>query len=174
MANPDTNTTHSHYVMTLPEMHANIARMKKLQEQDTFTDDDYHNIRRLFELRWRVPCTDEQDTEETIHDGFGDGAMRNSKLYCGIVHELSKKLESIDKYEYYRWLTFTDRNPKPTSDTEIWHTEFRKFDQGPITCCVCKLTKFKDEYGETDGGGLASIFFRRTDTWDVKRPYPCI
>ena len=57
MSNPDS----SHYEMTLPEMHANIARMKKLQEQDTFTDDDYHEIRRLFELRWRVPLTDEQD-----------------------------------------------------------------------------------------------------------------
>jgi len=152
--------------LTLEQMNTNIERMCKLTKQDSFTDEELCEISRLIDGYYKVPHTDELDTPKTtnttnsivdedgIHCFSEQGWLRNCAKYEVPVKKIRNKLKKINKYEYYRWLTFLNRHPYPKSELEP-HQEYTL----KVSCCLCNLTQFKDEFEQTESGGLNAFFF---------------
>ena len=157
--------------LTLEQMHKNISRMYELEKQDCFTDKELHETASLFNDYSNLPSIDEFDTPETTETGIdsdgsvwtiGKGSIRNCEKYLVLLTQLQNKLEKINKYEYYRWLTFTDNYKYPESEIEPNEIYKEK-----ISCCICNLTCFKDENEQTRYGGMNATFFRREDVFKI-------
>ena len=166
--------------LTLEQMHQNIARMEVLEQRDSFTDDEMHEISALFEGFWGVPGTDELDTPETTDSGveedgtswaLGEGWSRNRDKYHKAEMKLYERIKKAGQKLYYDWLSFLDRYPRPESDSKPGihgETYVKK-----ISCCLCKLIHYADEHGQNWGGGLQASFFRRSDKFETPDKCRC-
>jgi hypothetical protein len=141
--------------MTLEQMHQNIARMKVLEQRDSFTDDDMHEISELFEGFWRVPGTDELDTPKTTDSGveedgtswaIGEGLLRNRNKYEKAKIQLYDCIQKVGQELNFEWFYFIKYHPRSETEPGIYGDEYVK----KIYCCLCNLTKYADKYGQLE------------------------